>query len=382
MDMPHDSVPRQESLKSNTKALKLIMGDNMHIEQKKTQPQANAKAYLGGLYTDGVDNSSNGDKSLKATTAWPASIRGMDTASPSQLIDKSLPKTMGLRGRNPEIARKSAEILGLAHTLGCSEREKTKLFNQFLNLNFESTRAAYLAELRSMLLKRGFTNISKHVRDLQQSDKGEVSLLDCHVRSLISGWFMSPTIVDGYDPDKEILISSWRRWDIRTDIRFVLKTSTRELSFDDDDENQEEGLERDIARSRRGDSEPAYFDHDTVTAYKGQTDLGEAVIADAHEKINAIATGPSEFAFGFQHLMNELDLLIEVGGIKKRDRSLFLVALAYDSTTAGQAVGIKANAARQAVARVRAKLITVCEARGVELTELSELLNALNKRRN
>jgi hypothetical protein len=193
---------------------------------------------------------------------------------------------------------------------------------------------------------------------------------------------MSPTIVDGYDPDKEILISSWRRWDIRTDIRFVLKTSTRELSFDDDDENQEEGLERDIARSRRGDSEPAYFDHDTVTAYKGQTDLGEAVIADAHEKINAIATGPSEFAFGFQHLMNELDLLIEVGGIKKRDRSLFLVALAYDSTTAGRAVGIKANAARQAVARVRAKLITVCEARGVELTELSELLNALNKRRN
>jgi hypothetical protein len=382
MNMPSDSIPRKESLESNTKALKLIMGDNMHIEQKETQPQANAKAYLGGLYTDGVDNSSNGVKSLKQATAWPASIRGMDTASPSQLIDKSLPKTEGLRGRNPEIARKSAKILALAHTLGCSEREKTKLFKQFLDLNFESTRAAYLAELRSMLLKRGFTNISKHVRDLQQSDKGEVSLLDCHVRSLISGWFMSPTIVDGYDPDKEILISSWRRWDIRTDIRFVLKTSTRELSFDDDDENQEEGLERDIARSRRGDSEPAYFDHDVVTVAEGQSDLGEAVIAAAHEEIIAITTGASKFARGFHQLMNELELLIEVGGIKERDKSLFLVALTRDSTTAGQAVGIKANTARQAVARVRAKLTAVCEAGGVELTELSELLNALNKRRN
>lgn len=353
----------------------------MHKEQKETKPPANVEGYQGNPYTDGVDNSSNGDKSLKATTAWPASIRGIDTVLPSQSIDKSLPKTESLRGRNPEIARKSAEILGLAHTPGCSAREKTKLFKRFLDLNFESTRAAYLAELRSMLLKRGFTNISKHVRELQQSDKGEVSPLDCHVRSLIGGWFISPTIVDGYDPDKEILISSWRRWDIRTDIRFVLKTSTRELAFDDDDENQEEGLERDIARGRRGDSEPTYFDDD-VAVPERQPKLGEAIIADAHEKIVAIAIGPSEFARGFHQLKNELELLVESGGVKERDRSLFLVALTHDSTTAGQAVGIKANAARQAVARVRAKLIAVCEAGGVELTELSELLNALNKRRN
>jgi hypothetical protein len=358
------------------------MGDNMHKEQKETKPQANVKGYLGGLYAGGVDNSSNGDKSLKASTAWPASIRGIDTVLPSQSIDNSLPKSVSRHGCSPEIARESAEILGLTRAPSCSERDKTKLFKRFLDLNFESTRAAYLAELRSMLLKRGFTNISKHVRDLQESDNGEVSPLDCHVRSLIGGWFVSPTIVDGYDPDKEILISSWRRWDIRKDIRFALKTSTRELAFDDDDENQEEGLERDIARGRRGDSEPAYFDHDVVTVANGQTNLGEAIIADAHEKIIAIAIGPSEFACGFRQLKNELELLVESGGVKERDRSLFLVALTYDSTTAGQALGIKANAARQAVARVRAKLIAVCEAGGVELTELSELLDALNKRRN
>jgi hypothetical protein len=208
------------------------------------------------------------------------------------------------------------------------------------------------------------------------------SILDSHVLSLLGEWFSEPAIVDNYDAEAGILISSWRRWDIRSDIRLVLKTSSRDLVFDDDDETQEEGLEREIARSRRVDTEPVFHDTDSDPVSEVLGDFNEAVISAANDLIISVSGRSSREAKGFQLLLEELDLLYEVKKLTKRDRSIFVVALTSDAPTAGKAVGIKSNAARQAILRTRKKLLAACEARPDELVELKELLTALKDRSN
>ena len=75
-------------------------------------------------------------------------------------------------------------------------------------------------------------------------------------------------------------------------------------------------------------------------------------------------------------------MLVTAGKLTQRDRSLFVVALTSDATTAGKAVQINSNAARQVLSRTRKKLFAACDIRLGELGQLKELLEALKDRSN
>ena len=383
LDITKQRIPRWEHTLCNTDPLELTMDHNMRNHRDPKQQQTQGFDDEVDTYGQGVDNFSKiGDGSSGGVAKWPITHSGVDKSDIPVALDKSSARAKSRSGRSHQIARDSAVLLSRAHAAGCTKREKARLFDEFVALNIGPTRAAYLSELRAMAHKRGFKNVEAFVREVVRRDELGHSILDSHVLSLLGEWFSEPAIVDNYDAEAGILIASWRRWDIRSDIRHVLKTSSRDLVFDDDDETQEEGLERNIARSRRVDTEPVFHGTDSDPASEVLADFNEAIIGAANHLIISVSGGSSRKARGFQLLLEELDLLVEVGKLTKRDRSIFVVALTGDASTAGKAVGIKPNAARQAILRTRKKLLAACEARPDELVELKQLLTALEDRSN
>ena len=355
----------------------------MHNHRNLDQQQAKGNDYQGDSHGRGVDNYlASEDRSREDVSAWPISSSGVDKTELPVVLDKSSAKAGSRSGRSHQIARESAAILARAHAAGCTKREKARLFDRFVALNFGHTRAAFISELRVTAHKRGFKNVETFVREGLRFDELGHSVFDSHVLSMLGEWFSEPAIAENYDPEAGILISSWRRWDIRNDIRYLLKTSSRDLVIDDDDETQEEGLERDIARSRSANRELVYLDCDTAPVSEVSADLDEAIVNAANDLVVSISAGSSMQAPGFRLLLEELNMLVEVGKLSQRDHSIFVVALTGDATTAGKAVGINSNAVRQALLRTRKKLFAACDARPDELVQLKELLEALKDRSN
>ncbi len=373
----------QEQETCNTDPLEWTMEHIMDVHRNLDQQQAKGNGYQRAPYPRGVDNFSDSqDQSPEGIAAWPIANNGVDKSELQVDIDKSPIKVRSRSGRSHQVARDSADILSRAHAVGCTKRDRARLFDQFLALNFDHTRAAYISELRVTAYKRGFKNVETFVREGLRCDELGHSALDSHVLSMLGEWFSEPAIVENYDPESGILISSWRRWDIRKDIRLVLKTSTHDLTFANDDETQEEGLEREIARSHRANAEPISSECDIASVADVSANPGEAIINAANDLITSISRGTSKQAHGFQLLVKELDLLVTAGKLTQRDRSLFVVALTSDATTAGKAVQINSNAARQVLSRTRKKLFAACDIRLGELGQLKELLEALKDRSN
>lgn len=287
-------------------------------------------------------------------------------------------------GKNPDTARESAELIVRANQPGCSDREKEALFRRFVELNVGSVRAAFLVELEGNLCKRGFRDVKKQIGELTFKGEGRTeSIVDGQVLSILRLWFFDPSFTKNYDPAMGVLLSTYRRHDIRVAIREIVRECVplAEASNDDEVDETEDRHEVVIFRGTRN---AAHHDAGDFFAFD-ESEFGSAYEAQAEcaeETIQGIAVGSYRQSECFRQLLDVLEDLIAAGKLTVDNRRAFIVSIVHNSTVSGEIVGRKANAIRQATRRVREKLHAACDARGDELLELKGLLVALEARRN
>jgi len=318
----------------------------------------------GGVDKSGVER---GDKSVDAC-GWDTSA-----VAPSPCV-----------GKNPETACESAELIARANRSGCSDREKEALFARFVDLNLRSARSAFVVELEENLYKRGFRDVKKQIGELTFRGEGRTeSIVDGQVKSLLRIWFFDPSLTKNYDPAMGVLLSTYRRYDIRVAIREIVRECVPlvEVINDDEVDETEDQHEVFIFRNTRN---AAHHDAGDVFAFD-KSEFGsaaEAQVESAEETVQGIATSNYKQSEGFRQLLDVLEDLIEAGKLTVDNRRAFILSIVNNSTVSGEIVGRKPGAIRQATRRVREKLHTICDARGGELLELKELLVALEARCN
>jgi len=322
-----------------------------------------------GTSVAGVDKSvvEQGDKSVDAD-GWNNS-----EVAPSPCV-----------GKNLDTACESARLIARANQRGCSDRDKEALFQRFVELNVGSARAAFLVELAGNLYKRGFRDVKKQIAELTFRGKSRTeSIVEGQVLSILRVWFFDPSLTKNYDPSMGVLLSTYRRHDIRVAIREIVRECVplAEVSNDvkvDETEDQHEVV------VFRGTTNAGYHDAGDVFAFD-ESEFGSAYEAQAEcaeETIRGIATGDYKQSECFRQLLDVLKSLIEAGKLKVNSRRIFILSIVHNSTVTGEIVGLKANAIRQATRRVREKLHAACDAGGDELQELKGLLVALEARSN
>lgn len=322
-----------------------------------------------GMSVDGVDKSAieQGDKSVDAGR-WDNS-----EIAPSPCVGKSL-----------DTALESAKLIGRAHQPGCSHREKEILFQQFVDLNVGSVRAAFLVELEGNLYKRGFRDVKKQIAELTFRGKSRTeSIVEGQVLSILRAWFFDPTLTKNYEPAMGVLLSTYRRHDIRVAIREIVRECVPLAEVSNDDEVDETEDQHEVVVFR-GTRNAAHHDAGDVFAFD-ESEFGSAYEAQAEcaeETIRGIAAGNYRQSECFRQLLDVLKSLIEAGKLTVKNRRAFILSIVHNSTVSGEIEGRKANAIRQATRRVREKLHAACDARGDELLELKGLLVALEARSN
>jgi hypothetical protein len=180
-----------------------------------------------------------------------------------------------------------------------------------------------------------------------------------------------------------VLLSTYRRYDIRVAIREIVRECVplAEVSNDNEVDVMEDQHEAVIFRGSRN---AAYHDAEDVFAFD-ESEFGsvyEAQAECAEETIQGIAAAKYRQSKCFRQLLDVLEDLIEEGKLTVKNRRAFILSVVHNSTVTGEIVGLKANAIRQATRRVREKLHAACDSRGDELLELKGLLVALEARCN
>lgn len=365
---------------------------NMTKKNEKTQPK---DTELGKCPADQYSRENDAarewasigssDAGVDKSPSWPLS-QG-DATESSKGGDNSAAVTSKLRvgrpvrqGRSAQTARETAEILREVHEGSCTDSERQELWDRFVGANAKSTRGALISEIRGALEKRGFSSARARLAAMvRRHDSEWTSTVDAIVISLLGQWFTDPKLVGQYDPSRETLLSTYRRWDILKEVELLLVLGLPE-SAETDDELHEDDWERLVFGGTTNRPEPTEVD--TLPEFEGDLAPNEsaAILLAADDLISGIANGDSEFATSFIQLEEALQHLVETRKLKPRDREIFVVGMCHNSTVAAEVAKVTPNNARQVCSRTRQKLRDYCNGHGDTAAPLKSLLDGLTDR--
>jgi len=271
-----------------------------------------------------------------------------DQSNKSEMLAKSN------SGRNQQIATKSKEIVVAIHTPNCRSKKQDSMLKEFIALNLPSAMRAYKSELAKIKSQLGIEITFDDV------------VIKGRVISLLGIWLFDQKALINYNASLSILISTYKKWDIRRDVKSLLAGLTP----------LEPSHERIIeAKSLNAESGDEYHTEDLQTKYDSNF-----VIDDAETIFTNIAKHEDSQGRGFKQCLQALASLVDSKVLKSRDRSVFIVSVYLNSQDASACFGISAGNARQIKRRVLEKLQNFCDQNGEEFVDLKALCEQLKER--
>ena len=266
-------------------------------------------------------------------------------------LEKSVPSNTG---KSQQIATKTKEIVVAIHASKCRSKKQESMLNEFIALNLPSTMRAYKAELAKIKTQLGIQITFDDV------------LIKGRVISLLGVWLFEKKALINYNASLSILISTYKKWDIRRDVKSLLAGLTP----------LEPSHER-ILEAKSLNDEPGgdYGTEDIQTAFDSNF-----LIDDAEKIFTNISKYEDSRGRGFKQCLQALSSLVSSNVLKSRDRSVFLVSVNLNSQDASSCLGISAGNARQIKRRVLEKLQNFCDQNGEEFDDLKALCEQLKER--
>lgn len=257
-------------------------------------------------------------------------------------------------GKSQQIATKTKEIVVAIHAPNCRSKKQESMLKEYLALNLPSAMRAYKAELAKIKTQLGIQIIFDDV------------LIKGRVISLLGIWLFDQKALINYNASLSILISTYKKWDIRRDIKSLLAGLTP----------LEPIHERIIeAKSTTVDRDGDYCNEDFQKAVGSNS-----VIDDAEAIFVNIAKYEDFRGRSFKQCLQALSSLVGSNVLKSRDRSVFMVVVKLNSQDASACFGISAGNARQIKRRVLEKLQSFCDTHGAEFDDLKTLCDLLKER--
>ena len=266
-------------------------------------------------------------------------------------LEKSVPSNTG---KSQQIATKTKEIVVAIHAPNCRSKKQESMLNEFIALNLPSTMRAYKAELAKIKTQLGIQITFDDV------------LIKGRVISLLGIWLFDQKALINYNASLSILISTYKKWDIRRDVKSLLAGLTP----------LEPSHER-ILEAKSLNDEPGgdYGTEDIQTAFDSNF-----LIDDAETIFTNISKYEDSRGRGFKQCLQALSSLVSSNVLKSRDRSVFIVSVNSNSQDASSCLGISAGNARQIKRRVLEKLQNFCDQNGKEFDDLKALCEQLKER--
>lgn len=257
-------------------------------------------------------------------------------------------------GKSQQIATKSKEIVVAIHALNCRGKKQESMLNEFIALNLPSAMRAYKSELAKIKAELGIQITFDDV------------LIKGRVISLLGIWLFDQKALINYNASLSILISTYKKWDIRRDVKSLLAGLTP----------LEPSHERIIeAKSMNAEPGDDYGTEDVQMQYDSNF-----VIDDAETIFTNIAKYENSRGRSFKQCLQALSSLVSSNVLKSRDRSVFMVAVSLNSQDASTCFGISAGNARQIKRRVLEKLQNFCDQNGEKFDDLKALCEQLKER--
>lgn len=257
-------------------------------------------------------------------------------------------------GKSQQIATKSKEIVVAIHAPDSVSKKQESMLNEFIALNLPSTMRAYKSELARIKSQLGIQITFDDV------------LIKGRVISLLGIWLFDQKALISYNPSLSILISTYKKWDIRRDVKSLLAGLTP----------LEPSHERIIeAKSMNAEPGDDYGNEDIQLAFDSNS-----LIDDSETIFTNIATYEDSRGSGFKQCLQALSSLVSSDVLKSRDRLVFMVAVNLNSQEASACFGISAGNARQIKRRVLEKLQNFCDQNGEEFDDLKALCEQLKER--
>ena len=267
-------------------------------------------------------------------------------------VEMSAPSSSG---KSQQIATKSKEIVVAIHAPNCRVSKKQEsLLKEFIALNLPSAMRAYKSELAKFKAQLGVQITFDDV------------LIKGRVISLLGVWLFEKKALINYNASLSILISTYKKWDIRRDVKSLLAGLTP----------LEPSHER-ILEAKSLNDEPGgdYGTEDIQTAFDSNF-----LIDDAEKIFTNISKYEDSRGRGFKQCLQALSSLVSSNVLKSRDRSVFIVSVNLNSQDASSCLGISAGNARQIKRRVLEKLQHFCDQNGEEFDDLKALCEQLKER--
>ena len=266
-------------------------------------------------------------------------------------LEMSVPSNTG---KSQQIATKTKEIVVAIHASKCRSKKQESMLNEFIALNLPSTMRAYKAELAKIKTQLGIQITFDDV------------LIKGRVISLLGIWLFDQKALINYNASLSILISTYKKWDIRRDVKSLLAGLTP----------LEPSHER-ILEAKSLNDEPGgdYGTEDIQTAFDSNF-----LIDDAEKIFTNISKYEDSRGRGFKQCLQALSSLVSSNVLKSRDRSVFIVSVNLNSQDASACLGISAGNARQIKRRVLEKLQNFCDQNGEEFDDLKALCEHLKER--
>ena len=257
-------------------------------------------------------------------------------------------------GKSQQIATKSKEIVVAIHAPDSVSKKQESMLKEFIALNLPSAMRAYKSELAKIKAELGIQITFDDV------------LIKGRVISLLGIWLFDQKALINYNASLSILISTYKKWDIRRDVKSLLAGLTP----------LEPSHERIIeAKSMNAEPGDDYGTEDVQTQYDSNF-----VIFDAETIFTNIAKYEDSRGRGFKQCLQALSSLVSSNVLKSRDRLVFMVAVNLNSQDASSCFGISAGNARQIKRRVLEKLQKFCDQNGEEFDDLKALCEQLKER--
>jgi hypothetical protein len=256
-------------------------------------------------------------------------------------------------GKNHQIASKTKEIVVAIHAPKFSNKQES-MFREFLALNLPSTMRAYKSEL------------AKIKTELAIQITFDDALIKGRVISLLGEWVFEKKALINYNPSLSILISTYKKWDIRRDVKSLLTGLTP----------LEPSHER-IIEAKSLNVEPGEDFCDAVFPKRYDSN---SIIEEAENIFMNIAKVEDFRGRSFKQCLFALSSLVGSNVLKSRDRSVFLVSVNLNSQDASSCFGVSAGNARQIKRRVLEKLQNFCDQNGEEFDDLKALCEQLKER--
>jgi hypothetical protein len=257
-------------------------------------------------------------------------------------------------GKSDQIATKTKEIVVAIHAPKCRSKKQESMLKEFLALNLPSAMRAYKAELAKIKSQLGVQITFDDV------------LIKGRVISLLGEWLFDQKALVNYNASLSILISTYKKWDIRRDVKSLLAGLTP----------LEPSHERIIeAKSLNAESSDDYCN----AVFQKEHD-SNSVIDDAEAVFMNIAKYEDFRGRSFKQCLQALSSLVSSNVLKSRDRSVFIVSVNLNSQNASACFGISTGNARQIKRRVLEKLRNFCDQNGEEFDDLKALCEQLKER--